>query len=127
MLKLMGSHFILLIMLVLFSGSALFANKSSVKIDIPAEVKKGEKILIKVTVSHNGNNVIHYTDWVYVKAGNKEIARWEYSMFSRPDSEVFTKEVTYTVKETVEIEAQANCNLHGSAGKGTVTVKVMGD
>lgn len=111
--------------LFLFMYMPLFADKTSVELDVPQTAKKGETITIKVRVTHDGNNIFHYTDWIYVKAGGKEIARWEYSMFSLPDDETFTKEVKYTVNETVEIEAEGNCNIHGSTGikKATVTVK----
>ncbi len=101
-----------------------FADKSSVEITAPEAAKKGETITIKVKVTHDGNNFLHYTDLVYIKAGGKEIARWEYSMFDRPEEEIFTKEVKFTVNKTVEIEAEANCNIHGSKGKKTVKISV---
>lgn len=101
-----------------------FANKTSVEIDAPSAVKKGETITIKINVSHSGNNFIHHTSWVYVKAGGKEIGRWEYSMFNKPENENFTKEVKLTVTEDVEIEAEGNCNIHGSAGKKTQKISV---
>ena len=101
-----------------------FADKSSVEIDVPKDIKKGAEITIKVKVSHDGNSLFHYTDWVYVKAEGKEIAKWEYSMFSLPEDEVFMKEVKYTVNGPVDIEAEANCNIHGSAGKKSVKLKV---
>ncbi len=101
-----------------------FADKSSVEITASAIVKKGETITISVKVTHDGNNFLHYTDWVYIKAGGKEIARWEYSMFNRPENEIFTKEIKFTVNKSVEIEAEANCNFHGSKGKKTVKISV---
>ncbi len=102
-----------------------FADKSTVEIDVPKGVKKGAEITIKVKVSHNGNNLFHYTDLVYIKAGGKEIARWEYSIFSLPKDEVFIKEVKYTVNGPVYIEAEANCNIHGSAGKKSIKLKIQ--
>ena len=95
----------------------LFADKTSVEIEVPATVKKGTRVTIKIKVTHKGNNMFHYTDWVVVKIDGQEAARWEYSMFSLPEKEVFTKELKYTFSKSSEIEAQANCNIHGSAGK----------
>ena len=37
-------------------------------------------------------------------------------MGNRPEAAIFTKEVKLTVNEPLEIVAEANCNLHGSAG-----------
>jgi len=118
--KLIYVSTILIFMMVL----PAFADKSSVEINAPGEVKKGETIIIILKVTHDGNNFLHYTDWVYIKAGNIEIARWDYSMFDTPESEVFTKEVEYTVNEPVTIEAEANCNIHGNAGKKTLNITV---
>ena len=117
----------LVLIFVLWMALPALADKSSVEITVPGEVKKGETITIKVKVTHDGNNFIHYTDWVYIKAGGNEIARWEFSMFDTPEDEIFTREAEYTVNESVEIEAEANCNMHGSAGKRTqkITVKDM--
>lgn len=97
----------------LWSTSAS-ANKSSVEIEAPGKAVKGEEITIKVHVSHDGNSFMHHTDWVYIKINGEEVKRWEYSMFGKPPSEAFTKEITYTVNERLEIEAKAHCNLHGS-------------
>ena len=98
------------------SVSHVLADKSAVKIDAPEQVSKGSEVVIKVTVTHSSNNIFHYTDWVSIKADGKEIGRWEYSMTNRPEEAVFTKEVTIPVNKDLEIEAEANCNLHGSAG-----------
>ena len=110
-------------MLLLFSTAAT-ANKSAVTIEAPATAQKGSEILIKVHVSHEGNNFIHYTEWVHVKVNGKEVARWEYSPFKRPDSENFTKEIALTVKGPTEIVAEASCNIHGSKGPAKIVVDV---
>ncbi len=101
---------------VLAASVAVFANKTSAKIDAPDTVAKGAEVTIKVTYSHTGNNFMHYTNWASIKANGKEIARWDFSSNKRPEDEVFVREIKYTVKEPVEIEAQGNCNIHGSAG-----------
>jgi len=110
--------------LVFLIAVPVFADKSSVEIDAPAEVTKGETITIILKVSHDGNNLLHYTDWAYIKAGGREIARWDYSMFDTPEDEVFTRKVEYTVTESIVIEAEANCNIHGSAGKRSLDITV---
>ena len=100
----------------LLSAPVAWANKASVKIEAPNQVAKGSEVVIKLKVNHSGNSFFHYTDWVVVKANGKEIARWEYSAMDRPEDENFTKEVKVTADKDLEIEAQAHCNLHGSAG-----------
>jgi len=106
----------LLVLLCCLFAAPLFANKSSVKIDAPDKAVKGTVATIKLTISHKGNNLFHHTEWVYVKIDGKEIARWEYSFTNLPEDSVFVKEVEYTVNDTITIEAEASCNIHGSAG-----------
>jgi desulfoferrodoxin (superoxide reductase-like protein) len=102
--------------------SNAFANKAAVAIQAPASAAKGSEITIRVTVTHNANNFLHYTEWVSVMVDNQEVARWNYTGGNRPDGEVFTKEVKYTLNGNVEIRAQASCNLHGSEGPALATV-----
>jgi desulfoferrodoxin (superoxide reductase-like protein) len=102
----------------LLNASNVLADKSSVTIEAPDHVGKRSEVVIKLQVRHSANNFFHYTNWVSIKANGKEIARWDYSTTNRPEAENFTKEIKLTVNEDVEIEAQANCNLHGSAGIG---------
>lgn len=94
----------------------LMADKSSVIIDAPDEVEKGQVITIIIKVTHDGNNIMHHTNWVYVKANGEQIARWEYTWTNLPEQEVFEKKVTYAVNDSLTIEAEANCNIHGSEG-----------
>jgi desulfoferrodoxin (superoxide reductase-like protein) len=116
--------FCVMVFFLLSTGTAL-ADKSAVTIDAPESAVKGTEITIRLNVTHHGNNMFHYTNRVYVKANGKEIARWSFSSTKTPESENFTKEVKYTVNETTQIEAEANCNIHGSTGitKSTITVK----
>ncbi len=107
-----------------FLFSPAFASKTSVEIQAPESAAIGSKINVTVRVIHDGNNFMHYTDWVYLKANGKEIARWEFTRGARPEAEVFTRQVEYTVTGPVEFEAQGHCNLHGSTGTRTFTVKV---
>jgi desulfoferrodoxin (superoxide reductase-like protein) len=118
---------------VVFGGLALltlvlcgqaFANKSEVSIKAPMDVPRGSEIVIRVTVTHSDNNVLHYTDWVYVVVNGKEVARWNYTAFNRPEAANFTKEIKYTATDNMEIKAEANCNMHGSAGPAFSKISV---
>jgi desulfoferrodoxin (superoxide reductase-like protein) len=102
----------------------LFANKTSVEIRAPQEVNKGAEVTVTIEVSHNGNNILHYTNWVYVKINGKEYKRWEFSPFNRPVDEKFSVSFNIIVNEPLKIEAQGNCNIHGSLGKKTVEIDV---
>ena len=101
------------------------ADKSSVTIDAPETVKKGTEITIKVTAFHDSNNMFHYTNWLYIMVNDKEVARWDYTWRKKPDGNTFTKEITYTINEPVEIKAEANCNVHGSEGPQTVKTALI--
>lgn len=114
---------VFLFILIIFSAT-VFANKTSITIEAPETVKKGTEITIKINVTHKGNNLIHYTNWVIVKANGEEIARWDFSSGNRPENEVFSREVKYTVKGPTEITAEGNCNLHGSAGPAVLKLNV---
>ena len=115
-----ASFLVLIVCLV----STVSADKSSVTIDAPETVTKGTEITIKVTATHDANNFLHYTNWLYIMVNDKEVARWDYSWRKRPEDKTFTKEITYTVNEPAEIKAEANCNIHGSEGPQTVKVAV---
>ncbi len=104
--------------------SPALASKSSVRIEAPAEVAVGTTITIQLNVAHSGNNLFHYTNWVRIAVNGSELKRWEFSRKNRPENEKFILTIPYTVSEPTEIVAEANCNLHGSAGPTTVTVDV---
>lgn len=118
--------FVLILVLspVLINAGIAWANKSSAAIEVPESVSKRAEITIKVTVTHSGNNFLHYTKWLQVSAGDKEIARWDFTSSQRPEAAVFTKEVKYRVDGSVEIKAEAGCNIHGSQGPAIVKVTV---
>ena len=115
-----ASFFVLIVCLV----TTVSADKASVTIDAPETAIKGAEITIKVTATHDANNFLHYTNWLYIMINDKEVARWDYSWRNRPEGKTFTKEITYTVNEPVEIKAEANCNIHGSEGPQTVKIAV---
>jgi len=116
--------FCLTAIFLLSTGIAL-ADKSAVTIIAPESAAKGTEVTIKLNVTHHGNNMLHYTKWVYIKINGKEIARWDFSATNTPESENFTKEIKYTVNEPAQIEAEASCNIHGSAGiaKAAIAIK----
>lgn len=103
---------------------SLFADKTAVEIIAPKEAQKGTAITIILKVSHNGNNVMHYTEWVYVKINGKEHKRWKYSAFNRPEDEKFSLTFTIIAEEPLKIEAEGSCNVHGSQGKETATISI---
>lgn len=105
-------------------GNSALANKSAVSIQVPSTVQRSSEVLIQVKVTHDGNNFLHYTEWVYVIVNGKEIARWKYTATNRPETENFTKEVKYTATENLDIKAEAGCNLHGSAGTASASTQV---
>ncbi len=115
---------IALFFLMLLSTDTALANKSSVQIITPDNAAEGSEITIALRVSHDGNNFLHYTDWVYVKINGEEIKRWEFSNFNKPEDENFTRAITYKVTGPLEITAEADSNIHGSDVIATKTVQV---
>ena len=107
---------IFLIMIVLVYGGYVWANKSSTSIEVPENIPKGSEITIRVTVTHNANNFLHYTQWLQIMINDKEVSRWDYTRGNRPEGAIFTKEIKYKVDGDIEIKAEASCNIHGSAG-----------
>lgn len=100
------------------------ANKSSVTVVAPEKADKGSEIIIRINVKHSGNNFLHYTDRVYVIVNGKEIKRWEFSAFNRSEAENFSREIRYRINGPLEIVAEANCSMHGSAGPAKKNVAV---
>ena len=113
-----------LVFILLLSPAVSLANKSSVKVTAPQSAEKGSEIVIRIDVFHEGNNMFHYTNRVDVTINGKLTKSWEFTARNRPDTENFTREVTYTLTEPITITAEANCNLHGSEGAATRTVAV---
>lgn len=107
-----------------FSLAGMLANKTSVEVKAPAEVKAGTEITITITVTHKGNSKSHHTDWVFLKINGKEVQRWNYGKDSLPLTETFSIEYTYVANEPLNIEAQGNCNIHGSTGLKKTAVNV---
>ena len=118
-----GIAIMAILIIVLGVTGQSFANKSSVVIEAPESAEKGSEITIKIYISHKGNSMFHYTALTHIKVNGKEVAKWEYSSSNRPESGNFTKEIKIRVTETIEIIAETFCNMHGSAGPATRTVK----
>ncbi|HRZ26646.1 MAG TPA: desulfoferrodoxin family protein [Spirochaetota bacterium] len=98
------------------------ANKSSVEIIAPSEAALGSTVTVKINVFHNGNNRFHHTDWVYVKNGDREIARWDFKKDNLPENENFSREIQIKIEGPVRLEVKANCNIHGSTGEKTAVI-----
>mgnify|MGYP000114244889 CR=1 FL=1 len=115
--------FVLLSVIFLCSSLSI-ANESSVKIEAKEKVEKGKDVEIKLHVTHDGNNIFHGTDELWIKINGEEVKKWEYGVFSGPPSENFTKTITYTANENLEVESKAYCNLHGSNNTAQTTIYV---
>jgi desulfoferrodoxin (superoxide reductase-like protein) len=114
--------FVLLSLLFFTLGSAS-ANKTSVEVKAPAEVKKGTEVTILIQVSHSSNSKGHYTDWVVLRINGKEVKRWSFNKSNLPPDSVFTLEYKMVAEEDLTIETEGHCNLHGSKGISKTTVK----
>lgn len=117
------------LLLVILAGfltapPAALANKSAVEIEAPQEAAAGEEITIVLNVSHNGNSFLHYTQWVELRINGETAKRWEYSMTDRPEAETFSVTFKTIVQERLDLEAEANCNMHGSRNIAETTVAV---
>ena len=115
---------LLLIAAGFLTAPAAFANKSAVKIEAPKEAAAGEEITIILHVSHDGNSFLHYTEWVELRINGETAGRWEYSMMDRPEEETFSVTFKTKVQHRLELEAEANCNMHGSRDIAGTTVAV---
>ena len=107
----------------LLAGRA-FADQTSVSLEGPDEAINGSEVTIKVNVVHKGNHFFHYTSEVVVQANGTEIGRWEFSPWDKPEDQVFSREITYTVTGPTEITATGTCNIHGSAGPAVLKISV---
>lgn len=109
---------------VLFPGVVL-ADKSAVSIAAPPAATAGSEVVITLIVTHSANSFFHYTNWVKLDADGKTVGRWEYTKSDRPEAATFKKEIRMKVPATTELIAEANCNLHGSAGTAKAIIKVQ--
>jgi desulfoferrodoxin (superoxide reductase-like protein) len=105
-----------LFLVFLLAAQTVYANKASVTISAPETAAKGSEVLIKLTITHSADNFFHYTNWVWLKVNGKEFSRWDFTSSNRPEAAVFIREVKIPINEPIELIAEANCNIHGSAG-----------
>lgn len=115
---------ILLFVAALFflgAGPAL-ANKSAVRLEAPVRAGQGEKITIKVFVTHSANNFFHHTKEVYLRINGQEAARWEFSWTKLPEAAEFSRTFEYVMDGPLTLESAAFCNVHGSGNTATATV-----
>ncbi|MBN1157776.1 MAG: hypothetical protein JXA61_00200 [Bacteroidales bacterium] len=111
--------------------TAAFGNKTTVEVAAPEEAEKGTEITITIKVTHSGNSRLHHTDWVWLKINGEEVKRWEYEGGNLPPDAVFTLEYKYKISDEISdavelvIEAEGNCNLHGTAGSSETAVRVL--
>lgn len=110
--------FFIYIVLGLMVGRPLpaFADKTAVRIEAPKSASPGTEVTIRVHITHEGNNIFHFTDWVFINANDREIGRWTFTAQQRPETDNFTRNITYNVDSTTRLIAQGNCNQHGSEG-----------
>ena len=123
-IKALISFCLSLALLVTLGAPAAHADKASAAIDAPQSATIGSTITIKVTVTHDANNFIHYTKWAHVLINGTEVARWDFSSFNRPESSVFTREIQYTVTGPLTLEAEASWKIHGSKGPAAAAVSI---
>lgn len=119
-----GLFFFFLFLVSLLTVQPVQADKSAVTISAPETAAKGSEVVVKLTITHKGNNFFHYTDWVTLKVNGKEVSRWEFSGSKRPEAEAFTREFKITINEPLELTAEANCNMHGSKGPAVWKIAV---
>ena len=115
---------VVMLAVLLFQVSVVFANKSEVTIEGPTQAERGSEVTLRITATHNANTASHYTEWLKVTANKKEVARWDYTKENRPEGALFTREIKIKVMENTEIVAEASCNNHGSKGPAKHTIKV---
>jgi desulfoferrodoxin (superoxide reductase-like protein) len=101
------------------------ANKSTVSISAPAMAEKGSEVTIAIHVSHKGNNFLHFTNSAWIIAGGQEVGRWEFAAFRRPEDENFSREVKLVLQDTMEITAEAVCNVHGGGGRAVHVISIV--
>lgn len=119
-----GICFFILFLAVVLTAQTGYADKSSVLISAPEKAVKGSEVMIKLTITHSGNNIFHYTNWAVLMVNGKEFSRWSFTSDKRPEEATFHREVKIPVGDSLELMAEANCNLHGSKGPAKKTIAV---
>lgn len=113
----------LVLMACMVVATPVLANKSSVEIVAPETVAAGSEVTVTVEVFHKGNSFFHHTDYLVITVNGEEFKRFEFTAGSRPESENFQRTITLVIDGETRIEAEAHCNLHGSAGKVSAVIR----
>ncbi|MFA6499192.1 MAG: desulfoferrodoxin family protein [Desulfurivibrionaceae bacterium] len=108
--------------LLFFGAGSALANKSTVRLEVPANAAQGEKIQITLFVAHSANNFFHQTKMVSLTINGQEMARWEFSGTNLPEAAEFSRTFEYVMTGPITLEAAAFCNMHGSGNTATATV-----
>ncbi|OGR05881.1 MAG: hypothetical protein A2520_05970 [Deltaproteobacteria bacterium RIFOXYD12_FULL_53_23] len=115
--------------LFFLAGGSALASKSfvrmeqaPVRLEAPANATQGQKIKIKLFVSHSANNFFHHTKLVTLTINGQEAARWEFSGSSLPEAAEFSRTFDYVMAGPITLESAAFCNMHGSANTAKATV-----
>jgi desulfoferrodoxin (superoxide reductase-like protein) len=82
----------------------------------------GFEAAIRIVETRKGNSFVHCTEWARLDVDGKTISRVEFTRSNHPDDAAFTKEVKVKVPGTMEVAAEASCNVHGSAGPAKATI-----
>lgn len=103
------------------SGTA-DANKALVEIVEPVRFSDTGRATVTCRVSHSGNNFIHHTSRLRVTSNGKQAGQWDFTWRNLPEEEDFMRDVAIDAAGPVIIEAEANCNIHGSRGLAQITL-----
>jgi desulfoferrodoxin (superoxide reductase-like protein) len=115
--------FVTLFVFLCLTLAGVKANKTDVEVKAPESVKTGTEVAITINVIHKGNSKSHHTEWVFLRINGKEVKRWSYTKDALPPDSVFTVEYKIIAGEPLMIEAEGNCNIHGSTGLKTTVIK----
>lgn len=117
--------FVAILLLPLGIGAGIaHADKSGAVLVGPDQAASGTEITLRIHVTHSDNSFLHHTNWVRVKVNGEEIRSWEYSFNHLPEAAKFSKEVRILINGPSEVEAEANCSLHGSKGPARKTITI---
>ena len=114
---------VFLLLAILIISAPAHANRASVKITVPDEIKEGENFTITLEISHQNNDDGHYVEWVRLHANDVLLQEWNYDPSDFISDTLWTLSFTTSIDGETEIKAKANCNLHGG-GTSTKTLNI---
>lgn len=122
--KRIGTLLAILLLALGTSAGPARADKSAALLEGPDQAAQGTEVTLRIHVTHSTNSFLHYTNWVRVKVNGEEIRTWEYSIDHLPEAARFKKEIRLLITGPTQVEAEANCTLHGSKGPALKTITV---